>query len=277
MPKFPEIDPLLDREKSIDMILYSIALEETALSRIIEAESEKINYVIENIKSNCCCNGEDVQKLLEVNKSVESLLETVSDMQIILKNKIKRALEGSLKIKPHWPWFPKPPCPPKPPKPPKPPCPPCPPIYPGSCLTPKTTLKPQRYCAAVFEVIPNYIWHQCDSLELTNLSCCQSMAKLKYKNNKQLIELPPQEQYNIKLDFSFNNIKNTSHIILELILCCEERESIQRFELNTDKNNSVLFNIPDYKGLNNKKRHLLWFKLISPQQLKVNSGIIKIK
>jgi len=110
MPEFPDSKDILSRDQAINAILTSIAMEETALSRIINAESEKIQHAIEYIKSNRNCCG--LQKLLEVNESAASMLEQVNDMQIILKNKLRTVV----KLMP-------PPCPPLPPCPP--PCEPC--------------------------------------------------------------------------------------------------------------------------------------------------------
>ena len=86
MPEFPDGKNILSQDQAINAILTSIAMEETALSHIINAESEKIQLAIEHIKCNNCC---DLQKLLEVNESAASLIEQVNDMQIILKNKLR--------------------------------------------------------------------------------------------------------------------------------------------------------------------------------------------
>lgn len=42
MPEFPKPDPDFTPEKALTMILSSVALEEVALSHIINAEAEKI-------------------------------------------------------------------------------------------------------------------------------------------------------------------------------------------------------------------------------------------
>jgi hypothetical protein len=89
MPSFPPIDPELNIEKSISMILYSIALEVTAISHVINAEGEKIKYATEYIKRNCC----DMQEIIDLNKSTEKLFEKINDTQLTLKNKMYGALE----------------------------------------------------------------------------------------------------------------------------------------------------------------------------------------
>jgi hypothetical protein len=120
MPDFPPIDPCLSQESALNMILHSIALEEVALSHVINAEGEKIQAVIAsmNIDGQCCFA--DMQKLLEVNKSVHDVLEQVKEMQMLLKSKMSRAIEYLPKPEP--PLCPEPEPEPPPCFKPKPPC-----------------------------------------------------------------------------------------------------------------------------------------------------------
>lgn len=90
LPEFPKPDPDLTQEQALTMILSSIAMEEAALSRIIDAEGDNIRHIFENSCGNCC---DDARKVLEVNKSVSNLMEVVMENQIILKNKMNRVLE----------------------------------------------------------------------------------------------------------------------------------------------------------------------------------------
>ena len=93
MPEFPKSKTILTREEAINAILTSIAMEETALSHILNAEGEKIQFAIEHIKKSDGNN--DLQMLLKVNKSAASIIDQISDIQIILKNKMRLVL-GSL-------------------------------------------------------------------------------------------------------------------------------------------------------------------------------------
>ena len=45
-PTFPQIDPPLSREGSLNQIIASIAMEELSLSHILNAEGEKLQYVL---------------------------------------------------------------------------------------------------------------------------------------------------------------------------------------------------------------------------------------
>ncbi len=89
LPEFPQPNPCLTREKALNMILTSIAMEETALSRVIEAESDKLRHIL--ACDDCC----DDVAVLAVNKSIHSVLEMVMQTQIILKGKMEKVLEAS--------------------------------------------------------------------------------------------------------------------------------------------------------------------------------------
>jgi hypothetical protein len=78
-------------EKAINAILTSIAMEEAALSHIINAEGEKIQYALKyGTAHEKCCNA--MENVLKVNESVASVLEQVADIQVILKGKMRLAM-----------------------------------------------------------------------------------------------------------------------------------------------------------------------------------------
>ena len=83
MPEFPRREDILSRDDAINAILTSIATEEAALSHIINAEGEKLQYAL----AQCA----DLDKIVDVNKSISSVLETITDLQFILKNKMRIA------------------------------------------------------------------------------------------------------------------------------------------------------------------------------------------
>lgn len=97
MPKFPEINPPIKLEDSLSLILSSIAMEELGLSHIINAEGEKIQYVLGTLSNNIkdpCIKKVSVEDLLAVNKSVKSLLDSITQNQVILKGKMECALSA---------------------------------------------------------------------------------------------------------------------------------------------------------------------------------------
>ena len=82
MPQFPKLD--LTIEQSINSILTSIAMEEAALSHILNAEGEKIQYVL----AHCA----DFNEVIKTNESVKALVDSISDLQLTLKSKMRLAL-----------------------------------------------------------------------------------------------------------------------------------------------------------------------------------------
>jgi hypothetical protein len=93
MPKFPDCSEILTRDEAINAILTSIAMEETALSHILNAEGEKIQHVLANKCASTC-------EVVTVNESVAFLVEKIVDLQFILKMKMQLAKD----------FLPPPPC-----------------------------------------------------------------------------------------------------------------------------------------------------------------------
>lgn len=91
MPGFPKCNCDLTQDQALTMLLSSIALEETALSHIINAESEKIQYILSQHRCSSCNMG--LTDILAVNNSVTGVLEAVLQNQMILKSKLERVLE----------------------------------------------------------------------------------------------------------------------------------------------------------------------------------------
>ena len=83
MPEFPKLD-CLTLPQSINSIQTSIAMEEAALSHILNAEGEKIQYVL----AKCA----DVEAVIKTNESVKALVDSISDLQLTLKSKMRLAL-----------------------------------------------------------------------------------------------------------------------------------------------------------------------------------------
>ena len=100
MPAFPESSAILNHDEAVNAVLTSIAMEETALSHIINAEGEKIQYAIENAKKLESASGSkpgsDIRMILDVNDSVTAMLEQITDLQFILLNKLNRVIGGRI-------------------------------------------------------------------------------------------------------------------------------------------------------------------------------------
>lgn len=71
----------MDTNETINSIIDSVAKEQEALSKIIEAESLKIIIATEKCP--------DCKDLICINKSVESMLDTITRLEIVLQEKLK--------------------------------------------------------------------------------------------------------------------------------------------------------------------------------------------
>ena len=91
MPSFPPNGADMTQEEALTMIIASIAMEELALSHILNAEGEKLQYILGTLPgtSPCACPHD----VLAVNKSVTALVEAVTQNQMLLKNKLAQVLE----------------------------------------------------------------------------------------------------------------------------------------------------------------------------------------
>ena len=99
MPKIECND--IDKRCAATSILQSIALQEAALAHIINAEGEKIQKVV-------CMEHVNLKDLIEVNESVTEMIEKITALECILKDKAELVIP--LLEKEEYPW-------PKPPKP----------------------------------------------------------------------------------------------------------------------------------------------------------------
>lgn len=77
----PVITPgTVTREQAISDIIESIALQETGLSHILNAEGEKIQKIV--------ATAETAEELLAVNSSVESMINAVTRLEMVLQGKL---------------------------------------------------------------------------------------------------------------------------------------------------------------------------------------------
>ena len=68
--------------QAVTDLIESIALEETALSHILNAEGEHLQCVLGMDEMDFC-------KLVEANESVANMIAAVSDLEVILKDKLE--------------------------------------------------------------------------------------------------------------------------------------------------------------------------------------------
>ena len=97
LPVFPESQGNFTLEGSISQILSSIAMEELGLSHIINAEGEKIQYVLGTLDDVPAPNPPTIDDLLKINNSVQDMLNTVSMNQMFLLGKMSTAINMYLR------------------------------------------------------------------------------------------------------------------------------------------------------------------------------------
>lgn len=194
MPEMPKPDPDFTQDQALTMILSSIALEEMALSHIMEAEGEKIQYILTQTCCGDCSVG--LEGILAVNKSVAALLEVVLQNQMILKNKMEKVLEYL-------------------PRPPKPPCPPIPPC-PEKCRPCKDTV--------CFNVIPKTYCNK-EPLQWIEQTICGHFGLLPGDCSK--IKLPRTGLFEIDIAIE---LVCSAPVFGEgrLLICCQDKPSIER-------------------------------------------------
>ena len=69
-------------EQAITYLIESIAMQERALSHILNAESEKMQTVIN-------MEGVTAQQLLQLNRSAEQMVNTATRLETILQTKLE--------------------------------------------------------------------------------------------------------------------------------------------------------------------------------------------
>ncbi|MDN3017351.1 hypothetical protein PH210_14220 [Paenibacillus sp. BSR1-1] len=101
-PNIPEdINPIegLDSEQVALLLLASIAFEELGLAHLINAEAEKLQGVIGTLVDddgdliNSDIKAESLEELLDANKSVERMLQTIVKKEMLLQFKFENVLD----------------------------------------------------------------------------------------------------------------------------------------------------------------------------------------
>lgn len=100
-PNIPDVNASINItiEDSINLLLASIALEELGLAHIINAEAEKIQYVLGTLEGQTPPDTPPaIDELLEINRSVERTLRNVLKNQMLLQFKLEDVLSVSSSI-----------------------------------------------------------------------------------------------------------------------------------------------------------------------------------
>ena len=94
MPSFPQMAPPLTRQGSLNEIIASIAAEELSLSHILNAEGEKLQYVLGTLSG--LDEAASFEEVMQVNQSVQNPLSDVREQQFLLTGKLIAALNAPI-------------------------------------------------------------------------------------------------------------------------------------------------------------------------------------
>ncbi|WP_143826231.1 hypothetical protein [Scatolibacter rhodanostii] len=92
-PSFPA-NPDITRDDAVNQILSSVAMEELGLSHIINAEGEKLQYILGTL-SGVTGPSATIEDVLNANASIQNLLQNASYNQLLLRSKMQQALSAS--------------------------------------------------------------------------------------------------------------------------------------------------------------------------------------
>ena len=94
MPSYVDTVPELTREAVINQILASIALEELALSHVLNAEGEKIQFALGTLQipDRGLSGGITIANLVDLNNSVAATLQAAAENQTALTQKLQAVL-----------------------------------------------------------------------------------------------------------------------------------------------------------------------------------------
>lgn len=92
-PTFPNIDPPLERSEVLNWLISSVAYEELGLSHIINAEGEKLQFIL-GTQPGLTGGSATIDDALAANESVQNTLENMLSNQMMLNGKLIAALNA---------------------------------------------------------------------------------------------------------------------------------------------------------------------------------------
>ena len=89
----PNITPVISitRDEAINLIIASIALEEIGLSHIINAEGEKIQFVLGTLPE-VTSPPATIADILAIDTSVRGVLDMITKKELFLESKLESVL-----------------------------------------------------------------------------------------------------------------------------------------------------------------------------------------
>lgn len=94
-PNIPDVDASIDlsTEDSVNLLLASVAFEELGLAHLINAEAEKLQYVLGTIEDQTqLAVPPTLDDLLQVNHSVDQILRDIIKTEMLLQFKLENVL-----------------------------------------------------------------------------------------------------------------------------------------------------------------------------------------
>lgn len=90
-PNIPNVSATINLERSsvINLLLASIAFEELGLAHVINAEAEKIQFVLGTLPDQTTVIPPTISNLIAIDESVARLLKLVAKNQMLLEFKLE--------------------------------------------------------------------------------------------------------------------------------------------------------------------------------------------
>ncbi|MDA8442987.1 MAG: hypothetical protein M0Z55_11510 [Peptococcaceae bacterium] len=96
-PTIPNINAEINItvEEAVNLLLASIAFEELGLAHIINAEAEKIQFVLGTLPNQCTTAPTTIEDLMKIDVSVIQTLREVIKQQMLLQFKLEDVISIS--------------------------------------------------------------------------------------------------------------------------------------------------------------------------------------